>query len=137
MKTATGRSFVTELHTGADVRSITEDLIAHAATAGGTLTSAELGRTLETAGVSPVQAKKLLRTLTDAGVTVVVDGSATSRRRVSAARSATAASRATTVRTGVDDGVVATEEPPAPPQKKATKAAAPKAAKKAALKALP
>ncbi|WP_329108530.1 RNA polymerase sigma factor [Micromonospora sp. NBC_01699] len=85
-------------HTGADVRSLTDTLIAHAQNAGGQLTSAELARTVESAEVTPAQAKKILRALSDAGVTVVVDGSASTRRRVAAARSATPASRATTAK---------------------------------------
>src|ERR1700759_5217594 len=41
-----GRSFVTEAHqTGADVRSLTEALIAHAQGAGGQVTSAEVAQT--------------------------------------------------------------------------------------------
>ncbi|MFC4105303.1 RNA polymerase sigma factor [Micromonospora zhanjiangensis] len=119
-------------HTGADVRSLTDTLIAHAQNAGGQLTSAELARTVESAEVTPAQAKKILRALSDAGVTVVVDGSASTRRRVAAARSATPASRATTAK--------ATKKvaPPAPKQaaaadEPATPAAAPKApARKAA-----
>ncbi|WDZ87614.1 RNA polymerase sigma factor [Micromonospora cathayae] len=86
-------------HTGADVRSLTDTLIAHAQSAGGQLTSAQLARTVESAEVTPAQAKKILRALSDAGVTVVVDGSASTRRRVAAARSATPASRATTAKT--------------------------------------
>ncbi|WP_033344788.1 RNA polymerase sigma factor [Catenuloplanes japonicus] len=87
-------------HTGADVRSLTDTLIASAANAGGQLTSAELARSVEAAEVTPAQAKKLLRALADAGVTVVVDGSASTRRpRVAAARSATPASKATTAKT--------------------------------------
>src|SRR4029434_8876486 len=71
-----GRSFVTEAHqTGADVRSLTEALIAHAQGAGGQITSAEVVQTVESAEVTPAQAKKILRALVDAGVTVVVDGS--------------------------------------------------------------
>ncbi|MEJ3743555.1 RNA polymerase sigma factor [Actinomycetes bacterium KLBMP 9797] len=84
--------------TGADVRSITDILIAHAERAGGQLTSAEVARTVESAEVTPAQAKKILRALSDAGITVVVDGSASTRRRVSAARSATPASKATTAK---------------------------------------
>ncbi|MEU4675796.1 RNA polymerase sigma factor [Micromonospora sp. NPDC023737] len=84
---------------GADVRSLTDTLIAHAQSAGGQLTSAQLARTVETAEVTPAQAKKILRALSEAGVTVVVDGSASTRRRVAAARSATPASRATTAKT--------------------------------------
>ena len=72
---ASGRSFVTEAHqTGADVRSLTEALIAHAQGAGGQITSAEVVQTVESAEVTPAQAKKILRALVDAGVTVVVDG---------------------------------------------------------------
>jgi RNA polymerase primary sigma factor len=97
---AFGRSFVTEAHqNGADVRSLTEALIAHAQGAGGQLTSAEVARTLESAEVNPAQAKKILRGLVDAGVTVVVDGSVSTRRRVAAARAATPASKATTAKT--------------------------------------
>ncbi|MFX0593784.1 RNA polymerase sigma factor [Melissospora conviva] len=85
-------------HTGADVRSLTDTLIAEAQNAGGQLTSAQLARAVESAEVNPAQAKKLLRALSEAGVTVVVDGSASTRRRVAAARSATPASRATTAK---------------------------------------
>jgi RNA polymerase primary sigma factor len=85
--------------TGADVRSLTDTLIAHAAGAGGQLTSAEVARAVEAAEVTPAQAKKILRGLAEAGVTVVVDGSASTRpRRVAAARSATPASKATTAK---------------------------------------
>ena len=89
-------------HVGADVQSITDELLAQAATSGGELTSAEVGRRLEEAHVTPAQAKKLVRTLTEAGV-LVFDGSGPSRQkagaaRVVAARAATAASRATTVK---------------------------------------
>jgi RNA polymerase primary sigma factor len=97
-------------HTGADVRSLTDTLIAHAQNAGGQLTSAELARTVESAEVTPAQAKKILRALSDAGVTVVVDGSASTRRRVAAARSTTPASRATTAKT------TKKAAPPAPKQ---------------------
>ncbi|WP_203824631.1 RNA polymerase sigma factor [Actinoplanes palleronii] len=84
---------------GADVRSLTEALITHAQGAGGQLTSAQVAHTLESASVNPAQAKKILRGLVDAGITVVVDGSASTRRKVSAARSTTPASRATTAKT--------------------------------------
>ncbi|GAA2474023.1 RNA polymerase sigma factor [Winogradskya humida] len=91
---------MTEAHqTGADVRSLTEALIAHAQGAGGQVTSAQVVQTVEAAEVTPAQAKKILRALVDAGVTVIVDGSAsTTRRRVSAARAATPASKATTAK---------------------------------------
>ncbi|RZU49607.1 RNA polymerase primary sigma factor [Krasilnikovia cinnamomea] len=90
---------MTEAHqTGADVRSLTEALIAHAQGAGGQITSAEVVQTVESAEVTPAQAKKILRALVDAGVTVVVDGSASTKRRVAAARAATPASKATTAK---------------------------------------
>ncbi|MEU2611709.1 RNA polymerase sigma factor [Micromonospora sp. NPDC007271] len=113
-------------HTGADVRSLTDTLIAHAQSAGGQLTSAQLARTVESAEVTPAQAKKILRALSEAGVTVVVDGSATTRRRVAAARSATPASRATTAKTTkkaappAPKQAPAAEEAPAPAPRKAT-----------------
>jgi RNA polymerase primary sigma factor len=109
---ASGRSFVTEAHhNGADVRSLTEALIAHAQGAGGQLTSAEVAHTLESAQVNPAQAKKILRGLVDAGVTVVVDGSASTRRKVAAARAATPASKATTAK-----AAPAKKAAPAPPK---------------------
>ncbi|MFI0796523.1 MULTISPECIES: RNA polymerase sigma factor [Micromonospora] len=113
---------------GADVRSLTDTLIAHAQSAGGQLTSAQLARTVESAEVTPAQAKKILRALAEAGVTVVVDGSVP-RRRVAAARSATPASRATTAKT--------TKKAAAPAQKQASAAdeAAPAPRKVAARKA--
>ncbi|MBM2617779.1 RNA polymerase sigma factor [Actinoplanes sp. LDG1-06] len=134
---------MTEAHqNGADVRSLTEALIAHAQGAGGQLTSVEVARTLESAQVNPAQAKKILRGLMDAGVTVAVDGSASTRRKVSAARAATPASKATTAK-----AAPARKATPAPKQA----AAAPEAgddpaattpakkapAKKAAAKAVP
>ncbi|GAB3531499.1 RNA polymerase sigma factor [Phytohabitans suffuscus] len=85
-------------HTGADVRSITDSLIAHAERAGGQLTSAEVTQSVEAAAVTPAEAKKILRALAERGVTVVWDGSVSTRRRVSAARSATPASKATTAK---------------------------------------
>ncbi len=84
--------------TSADVRTLTDTLIVAAAANGGHLTSAEVAQTLESAEVTPAQAKKLLRSLAESGVTVVVDGSANSRRRVAAARSATPASKAATAK---------------------------------------
>ncbi|WP_027346368.1 RNA polymerase sigma factor [Hamadaea tsunoensis] len=84
---------------GADVRSLTDALIAHAEQAGGQLTSAEIARSVEAAEVTPSQAKKLLRALAEAGVTVVVDGrTAGAAKKVAAARSATPASKATTAK---------------------------------------
>ncbi|ABP53941.1 RNA polymerase sigma factor [Salinispora tropica] len=114
--------------TGADVRSLTDTLIAHAQSAGGQLTSAQLARTVESAEVTPAQAKKILRALSEAGVTVVVDGSASTapRRRVAAARSTTPASRATTAKTTKKAATPASKaaptgaEAPAPAPRKAT-----------------
>ncbi|MET7880984.1 RNA polymerase sigma factor [Micromonospora sp. DT68] len=106
---------------GADVRSLTDTLIAHAQSAGGQLTSAQLARTVESAEVTPAQAKKILRALSEAGVTVVVDGSASTRRRVAAARSTTPASRATTAKTTKKAAA------PAPKQAPASDEAAPSA----------
>ncbi|MEU3456007.1 RNA polymerase sigma factor [Micromonospora sp. NPDC006766] len=111
--------------TGADVRSLTDTLIAHAQSAGGQLTSAQLARTVESAEVTPAQAKKILRALSEAGVTVIVDGSASTRRRVAAARSATPASRATTAKT------TKKAAPPAPKQAPAAEEATAPAPRKA------
>ncbi|MEV0897291.1 RNA polymerase sigma factor [Actinoplanes sp. NPDC049802] len=121
---------MTEAHqNGADVRSLTEALITHAQGAGGQLTSAQVAHTLESAAVNPAQAKKILRALVDAGITVVVDGSASTRRpKVAAARATTPASRATTAKT-------APVKKTAPAPKQAAPAAegdVPAAAKKAA-----
>jgi RNA polymerase primary sigma factor len=97
--TASGRSFVTEARqTGVDVRSLIDSLIVRAERAGGRITSAEVARTVESAEVTPAQAKKILRALSDAGVTVHVDLSTTTRRKVAAARSATPASKTTTTK---------------------------------------
>jgi RNA polymerase primary sigma factor len=116
---------VTEAHhTGADVRSLTEVLIAHAQGAGGQITSAEVVQTVESAEVTPAQAKKILRALVDAGVTVVVDGSTPNRRKVAAARAATPASKATTAKAAPAKKAAATGTP----AKKAAAAAAPKQA---------
>jgi RNA polymerase primary sigma factor len=94
-----GRSFVTEARqSGTDVRPLTDALLSQAAAAGNQLTSAEVARVVEDAEVTPSQAKKLLRALAEAGVTVVVDGSTSSHRKVAAARSATPASKATTAK---------------------------------------
>ncbi|AGL20208.1 RNA polymerase sigma factor [Actinoplanes sp. N902-109] len=126
---------MTEAHqTGADVRSLTEALIAHAQGAGGQITSAEVVQTVESAEVTPAQAKKILRALVDAGITVVVDGSAsTARRRVAAARAATPASKATTAK--ATRAPAAKKAAPAPKQAGAdADGAAAAAAKKAPAK---
>jgi RNA polymerase primary sigma factor len=111
-------------HTGADVRSITDALKARAEQAGGQLTSAEVAQTVETAEVNPAQAKKILRALADAGVTVVVDGSASTRRPVSAARSATPASKATTAKAAKPAPAPARKAPAEPAAGTAKKAPA-------------
>ena len=93
----TGRLFVTAARqTGTDVRSLADSLIARAATSGGLLAPAELAHAVEDAGMTPSQAKKLLRVLADSAVTVMVDDSTDARRRVAAARSATPSSKAAT-----------------------------------------
>ncbi|MEV4655741.1 RNA polymerase sigma factor [Micromonospora sp. NPDC049301] len=118
--------------TGADVRSLTDTLIAHAQSAGGQLTSAQLARTVESAEVTPAQAKKILRALSEAGVTVVVDGSASTRRRVAAARSTTPASRATTAKTTKKAAAPAPKQAPASDEAPSTPAPRKVAARKAA-----
>src|SRR5207248_7392270 len=125
-----GRSFVTEARqSGApDVRALTEVLLSRAAGSGGQLRSAEVAQAVESAGVSPSQAKKLLRTLAEAGVTAVVDASTAARRKVAAARSATPASRATTAKATRKPAEAAPEPVPAEPVIKVVKSetAAPK-----------
>ncbi|MEU1589208.1 RNA polymerase sigma factor [Micromonospora sp. NPDC005710] len=116
---------------GADVRSLTDTLIAHAQSAGGQLTSAQLARTVESAEVTPAQAKKILRALSEAGVTVVVDGSASTRRRVAAARSTTPASRATTAKTTKKAAAPAPKQAPAADDAPATPGPRKVAARKA------
>ncbi|WP_239675444.1 RNA polymerase sigma factor [Natronosporangium hydrolyticum] len=119
--------------TGADVRSLTHTLIAQAQQAGGRIASAEVAHAVESAAVTPMQAKKVLRALSDAGVTVVVDGSVSTRRRAVAARSATSASKATTARTAKAAtpaaGAAANQQPPSPPVRPAASEPAPKPVK--------
>ena len=110
-------------------------LIAQASGSGGRLTQAELASTVEAAAVPPAQTKKLLRALLEAGVTVEVDDSSTSRRKVAAARAATPASKATTAKATPKAATpkqpktkTEGEDAPAAPAKKAAKKAAPKKA---------
>jgi RNA polymerase primary sigma factor len=86
--------------TGADVRSLTDTLISQARDSGGRLASAEVAQAVEAATATPAQAKRVLRALADAGVTVLVDGSVSTRRsrRAVPARSATPASKPATAR---------------------------------------
>ncbi|MCW2566953.1 MAG: polymerase, sigma 70 subunit, RpoD family, partial [Mycobacterium sp.] len=82
------------------IRSLVDDLARRAEHAG-SVSSAEVARVLGEAGVTTAQGKKILQGLSSAGVTVVVDGSASTspaRPRVAAARSATAASKAATAK---------------------------------------
>jgi RNA polymerase primary sigma factor len=104
------------------IRTLVDEL-ARRAEATGSVSSAEVARVLGDAGITTVQGKKILQGLSSAGVTVVVDGSASTspRPRVAAARSATAASKAATAK--------------AAPAKKAVKAVAKKAPAKAGAKA--
>jgi RNA polymerase primary sigma factor len=97
--------------TGADVRTITDALIATAQQGGGHITSAEVQQAVEAAEVTPAQFKKILRAIVDAGVKITVDDSAPAKRRVAAARSASPASRATTAK--------ATAKKPATPKQAA------------------
>ncbi len=144
---------------GTDVRSLTDSLLQLANDRGGQLTSADVAGFLESAAVAPAQGKKILRALSDANVTVVVDGSASTRRSV-AARSTSPASKATTAKTGTKkstakkatkkkteaatsastsetDSVVTADagDRPDAPVKKTAKKATKKAAKKTAAKA--
>ncbi|WP_436527142.1 RNA polymerase sigma factor [Actinoplanes sp. HUAS TT8] len=130
---------MTEAHqNGADVRSLTEALITHAQGAGGQLTSAQVAHTLESAAVNPAQAKKILRGLVDAGITVVVDGSASTRRpKVAAARSATPASKATTAKTAPVKKAAPAPKQAAPSADAAGKPAPVRKATAAAAKAVP
>jgi RNA polymerase primary sigma factor len=123
-----GRSFVTELHTGAEPRSIIDVLVARAGAVGGTLTSTEVGQVLATAGVTEEQAGPVLRALVAAGVAVVMDDS-TGTHRVAAARSATAASKVTTARAATPPPLQAVGEDTT--ARKAAKAAPVKARKDA------
>ncbi|WP_163504726.1 RNA polymerase sigma factor [Fodinicola acaciae] len=107
------------------IRSTVDDLASRAAAAG-SITSAEIARVLDAAGLDTSQSKKVLQALSQAGVTVVVDGSAPTRSRTVAARSATS-SRSTTAKATTDKP--AADKPPA---KKAAKSAAKPAAKKTA-----
>ncbi len=117
---------------GADVRSITDILIAHAQRGGGHITSAEVQRTVESAEVTPAQAKKIIRAIVDAGITVVVDGSASTRRKVTAARSATPASRATTAKATAAKKAAPPKQAPAADEAPGANGSAPGAAKAAA-----
>jgi RNA polymerase primary sigma factor len=84
---------------GADIRSLTDTLIAQASGSGGRLTQTQVANLVGETAVTPEQTKQLLRALLEAGVTVEVDDTSSNRRKVAAARAAaTPASKATTAK---------------------------------------
>ncbi len=95
---------------GADIQSITDALLRHAADTDGRLTSAVVERAVEGANLPPSQAKKIIKALVQEGVLVVDGSTAEPTRSAVAARSATAASRATTVK--VDEAASTGESAP-------------------------
>nr|BFF27383.1 hypothetical protein GCM10025732_53480 [Glycomyces mayteni] len=125
--------------TGTDVNSLTDSLLALARESNGQLTSATVAQVLESASASPAEGKKVLRALAEADVTVVVDGSSSTRKRVPAARTATS-SRTTTAKAAKKTAVkktaakkaaaAETDEADAPVRKAAKKTAVKKAAAK-------
>uniref|UniRef100_UPI0038995968 RNA polymerase sigma factor n=1 Tax=Glycomyces albidus TaxID=2656774 RepID=UPI0038995968 len=132
--------------TGTDVNSLTDSLLALARESNGQLTSATVAQVLESASASPAEGKKVLRALAEADVTVVVDGSNSTRKRVPAARTATS-SRTTTAKAAKKTAVKKTaakkavpaagagdDEGEAPVKKAAKKTAKKAAAKKTAAK---
>ncbi|MCC3764891.1 RNA polymerase sigma factor [Glycomyces sp. TRM65418] len=134
--------------TGTDVNSLTDSLLALARESNGQLTSATVAQVLESVQASPAEGKKVLRALAEADVTVVVDGSSSTRKRVPAARTATS-SRTTTAKAAKKAAVkkttakkaaapAADEAAEEAPVKKAAKKTAKKTtARKAAKKAAP
>jgi RNA polymerase primary sigma factor len=136
--------------TGTDVNSLTDSLLALARESNGQLTSATVAQVLESVQASPAEGKKVLRALAEADVTVVVDGSSSTRKRVPAARTATS-SRTTTAKAAKKTAVKKTAKKAAVPaaaddgdaeagavkkaaKKTAKKTTAKKATKKAAAK---
>ena len=93
---------------GADVESIAEALLAHAAATGGRLTSAEVGERLEAEQVSPAAAKKLLRTLAESGALAFDESTTSPTRRPRVVAAARTGTTTTTSR------VPASDAPPAP-----------------------
>src|SRR5215468_4472595 len=81
-----GRSLVTEARQSEpDVRTLTESLLTRAAESGGELSAATVAKAVEEAALTASQAKKVVQTLTEAGV-LHVDGSGNlGRRKVAAA----------------------------------------------------
>ncbi|WP_369431953.1 RNA polymerase sigma factor [Glycomyces amatae] len=132
--------------TGTDVNSLTDSLLALARESNGQLTSATVAQVLESVQASPAEGKKVLRALAEADVTVVVDGSSSTRKRVPAARTATSsrtataktAKKATAKKTTAKKAAAVVDADEAAPVKKAAKKTAKKAtAKKAVKKAAP
>jgi len=122
--------------TGTDVNSLTDSLLALARESNGQLTSATVAQVLESVQASPAEGKKVLRALAEAEVTVVVDGSASTRKRVPAARTATT-SRTATAKTAKKAAVKKTaKKAAAPAAEEADEAPVKKAAKKTAKKAV-
>ncbi|WP_199043651.1 RNA polymerase sigma factor [Glycomyces salinus] len=80
---------------GTDVNSLTDSLLSLARESNGQLTSAKVAQVLESAQATPAEGKRVLKALAEAEVTVVVDGSSSSRKRVPAARTATSSRTAT------------------------------------------
>ncbi|MFC3491371.1 RNA polymerase sigma factor [Glycomyces rhizosphaerae] len=130
--------------TGTDVNSLTDSLLSLARESNGQLTSATVAQVLESVQASPADGKKVLRALAEADVTVVVDGSASTRKRVPAARTATSA-RTTTAKAAKKTAVKKTAKKAAAaptaeeageeaPVKKAAKKTAKKAVAKKAVK---
>jgi RNA polymerase primary sigma factor len=130
---------------------LTESLLDLARQSDGQLTSAKVAKVLESAQASPADGKQVLRALAAAEVTVVVDGSASTRKRVPAARAASRTATAKTAKKAVKkaaakkaatkqdvaepaDAAAAADEAPKPAAKKTAKKAAKKTAKKAAAK---
>jgi RNA polymerase primary sigma factor len=124
--------------TGTDVNSLTDSLLALARESNGQLTSATVAQVLESVQASPAEGKKVLRALAEAEVTVVVDGSASTRKRVPAARTATS-SRTTTAKAAKKTAVkkTAAKKAAAPAaEEDGEEGAVKKAAKKTAKKAV-
>ncbi|BCJ36476.1 hypothetical protein Athai_39790 [Actinocatenispora thailandica] len=97
---------------GSDVRAVTDSLVAQADSSGH-LTSADVARVLAAAEVTPAQGRKILKALAQAGVTVVVDGSAgtAKRRRATPTRPATTGKAASSTRPAVTRSTPAATQP--------------------------
>ncbi|MGH3728050.1 MAG: RNA polymerase sigma factor [Micromonosporaceae bacterium] len=122
--------------TGTDVRALTEALVERAAGANGQIASAEVAQAMADSGMTPAQGKRVLKALSESGVTVLVDGSTgLGRRRVVAARSATPASKATTAKASGPNGQRPAKQDSEAADDGPTEAAEAKPAKRTAKKA--